>query len=289
VRGRRAPAAALAASPPGGQAAAIAGAGWSPVRAGVVRARTHDVIALRGTAAARVRLPGAAPDLDGFAAGRELLFSSRRLTAGKAVRGDAALCTAGFLVRFSSGRLGGLTAAHCGGLRRNGRVARRYAGMRRPPQPGIVLGRVVRMLARSEPLDVLALPVHRSAQRPALPIVDRGLTRPPWIVTGTARPLGRRAVCLVGRTSGADHCGHLLGARARRAELLFSILSGALVVCTDLRARPGDSGGPVYTAPRADGTVRALGLVDIAAGPTARMCFTPIAPALRALRATLAG
>ena len=37
----------------------------------------------------------------------------------------------------------------------------------------------------------------------------------------------------------------------------------------------------------ADGTVRAIGIVTLVSGPRQRMCFTPIAPVLQRLGATL--
>jgi hypothetical protein len=43
----------------------------------------------------------------------------------------------------------------------------------------------------------------------------------------------------------------------------------------------------VYTAPRADGTVRAVGIVTLVVGETERMCFTPLAPVLDGLGAQL--
>jgi hypothetical protein len=142
------------------------------------------------------------------------------------------------------------------------------------------------MLVRTRPLDALVLPVPAGTARTAAPIVDRGITRPPWIVAGHARPLAGRRVCFTGRTSGADRCGIVRG--TRRAAYLVSLQSGRVVQCTSIRARPGDSGGPVHTAPRPDGTVRAVGLVTLGVGRSGVMCFTPIAPVLHALRATIA-
>jgi len=59
------------------------------------------------------------------------------------------------------------------------------------------------------------------------------------------------------------------------------------VRCTTIGAREGDSGGPVYTAARDDGTVYAVGITTLVVGPRARMCFTPLEPVLDALNATL--
>ncbi|MDQ3849397.1 MAG: S1 family peptidase, partial [Actinomycetota bacterium] len=60
-----------------------------------------------------------------------------------------------------------------------------------------------------------------------------------------------------------------------------------VVRCTTIRARKGDSGGPVYTPPDAEGGVRAVGIVALIVGARARMCFTPLSPVLDALRARL--
>jgi hypothetical protein len=76
-------------------------------------------------------------------------------------------------------------------------------------------------------------------------------------------------VCFAGRTSGADQCGRVTGFRQH-------------LRCTDVKARPGDSGGPVYTDP-ADGlTTYAVGIVT-----TDHMCFTPLSRALSTFGATL--
>lgn len=284
----RAVAAAVAGTAPDAVATVLAAAGWSPLRAlPAAEGDAHDLVAVRAGATVRIRRPGAAPDLDGWAAGRELLFARPRLVGGAPVPRGASVCTSAFLVRLPGGRLGGLSAAHCGGLRRDGTVHRRHAALRRPPLPGIVLGRVTRNLARTRPLDALVLPVPTGATRPASAVVDRGIDRPPWRVAGPARALARRRVCLSGRTSGVDRCGAVLGARARRAERILSALAGAAVRCTSIRAREGDSGGPVYTTPRADGTVRAVGLATLVVGLSARMCFTPLTPVLDALDARL--
>lgn len=264
-------------------------AGWTPLRARTAGKRrvVHDLVALRGRAALRLRRTGEAPDLDGWVAGRELLFSARRIVGGRPIPSDAAVCTSAFLVRLQGGRRGGLSAAHCADLRRDGRVRRRNSAMRRPPAPGIVLGPVRRILTRSRPLDALVLPIPRGSNRSALPVVDRGLSRPPWIVAGPARALPGRRVCFSGRTSGIDRCGQIRGAGLRGAELFLSVRAGLVVRCTTIRARQGDSGGPVFTAPRSDGTVRAVGIVTLIVGSRSRMCFTPLSPSLDALKARL--
>jgi hypothetical protein len=94
-------------------------------------------------------------------------------------------------------------------------------------------------------------------------------------------------VCFTGRTSGVDRCGRIVSRGARGAERLLSLQAGDVVRCTTVPARPGDSGGPVYTPPRPDGTVRAVGITTLIVGVQARMCFTPLNSVLGALRARL--
>jgi hypothetical protein len=219
-------------------------------------------------------------------AGRELLFARGTLVGGQPPPRGAALCTSAFLIRLG-GHPGGLSAAHCGGTRRDGTTQRNNAALRRPPQPGIVVGRVQRNLKRRRPLDALVLPVPSGPARPSAAVVDRGVSRPPWFVAGVGRPQSGRRVCFTGRTSGADRCGEIVDASRRRAELLLSAFAGTAVRCTTIRAREGDSGGPVYTAPRRNGTVYAVGITTLVVGPRARMCFTPLRPVLSALGATL--
>ncbi|MEY2516591.1 MAG: hypothetical protein QOJ89_3949, partial [bacterium] len=82
-------------------------------------------------------------------------------------------------------------------------------------------------------------------------------------------------------------CGRIVPAGARAGELLISAFAGVAVRCTSLRARQGDSGGPVYTAPGSDGRVRAVGIVTLILVPSRQMCFTPLAPVLSGLNARL--
>jgi len=281
-------AAALVRASAGDGATILRAAGWSPLRALLAGGGgEHDLVATRGPSSLRIRRPGPAPDLDGWSAGRELLFARGRLVPGAQPPRGASLCTSAFLIRLPTRRLGGLSAAHCAGTRRDGTVRRRNAALRRPPQPGIVLGRVVRNVRRTRPLDALVLPVPTGPGSSASAVVDRGVERPPWSVAGVARPLSGRQVCFSGRTSGVDLCGQIVDASARPAELYFSARTGTLLRCTTIRARKGDSGGAVYTAPRADGSVRAVGITTAAVGPRARMCFTPLLPVLDALGAQL--
>ena len=55
-----------------------------------------------------------------------------------------------------------------------------------------------------------------------------------------------------------------------------------------MRARQGDSGGPVYT-PARDGEVRAVGIVTASRRLIGRgdLCYTPMEPLLEALAARL--
>jgi hypothetical protein len=172
-------------------------------------------------------------------------------------------------------------------VRSDGTTQRRNAALRRPPQPGIVLGRVQRNLKRTLPVDALVVPVPSGATRPSADVVDRGVSRPPWFVIGTARPLGGRRVCFSGRTSGIDQCGAIFVGRDRATDRLASRIGRTRVVCTSIPAREGDSGGPVYTRPTAGGTVRAVGITTLVFGLFQTMCFTPIAPILDGLHATL--
>jgi len=280
-------AAAVAASPAADVASALAGEGWTPYRALAATGGGFDLVALRGTAALRVRRAGEAPDLDGFAAGRELIFARPSIVGGAPIPRGASVCTSAFLVRLGSGSLGGLSAAHCAGLRSDGTTQRRNAAQRRPPAPGIVLGRVQRVVARTAPLDALLLPAPQGAGRTTIPVVDRGISRPPWVVAGVARSTGGRRACYTGRTSGVDRCGTLRGSNARVLERFLGFLGAGVVRCTTVAAAEGDSGGPVYTAPSADGTVRALGTTTLITGPRDQMCFTPIQPVLDRLGATI--
>jgi len=279
--------AALSAAPPDQSATLLGAAGWQALRAEASSdGSAYDLVAIRGRSALHVRRQGTAPDLDGWMAGRELLFASGTLVGGRRPPRGSVVCTSAFLVTLG-GRPGGLSAAHCGGLRRDRTTIRHNAALRRPPQPGIVLGRVQRNVRRTKRLDALLLPVPTGANRPSADVVDRGVTRPPWFVVGTARPLGKRRVCYTGRTSGVDQCGVILSGDGRAINRLASRVAGVRVTCTSITAREGDSGGPVYTAPSADGTVRAVGITTLVFGLFQTMCFTPIEPVLDALDARL--
>jgi len=256
---------------------ALATAGWVPLRAAATGFQSsYDLVATRGLASLLIRRPGEAPDLDGWMAGRELIFSRAQLIPGAPAPNGSAVCTSAFLIRLGA-HPGGLSAGHCAAVTKRGASRRRNAALRRPPQAGILLGSVRRnLLRRARKLDALVLPVPSGAGRPSAAVVDRGLFSPPWFVRGTARPLLGRRVCFTGRTSGADQCGRIVRS-----------YPGTRLPCTTITAREGDSGGPVYTAPASDGTVRAVGVTTLVFGLLQSMCFTPIAPVLDALNATL--
>jgi hypothetical protein len=269
---------ALTAVPATSTEAALAATGWTPLRVAANDFQeSYDTVATRGLAALRIRRRGPAPDLDGWMANRELVFSSAKLVPGAPAPSGSTLCTSSFLIRLGT-RLGGLSAAHCAGVTKTGVTRRRNAALRRPPQPGIVLGSVRRNLARrAKTLDALVLPVPQGAGRPAAAVVERFIWRPPWFVRGTAKPLLGRRVCYAGVTSGPDNCGKIVHAYPGTRGLS----------CTSITAREGDSGAPVYTYPAADGTVRAVGIANIVFGLLQSMCFVPIEPVLDALAARL--
>jgi len=269
---------AVTAVPAASAEAGLVAAGWSPLRAAANDFQaSYDIVATRGLAALRIRRRGTAPDFDGWMAGRELVFSSATLVPGAPAPRGSSACTSSFLIRLGA-RHGGLSAAHCAGTTKAGVTRRRNVALRRPPQPGIVLGTVRRNLARrAKPVDALVVPVPSGAGRPSAAVVERFIWRPPWFVRGTARPLLGRRVCYTGITSGPDNCGTIVRP--------FPGVRG--LACTNITARSGDSGAPVYTFPAADGTVRAVGIANVVFGLLRSMCFVPIAPVLDALDATL--
>src|SRR5918998_1625229 len=157
--------------------AVLRAAGWTPLRSAATdNGAAFDLVAIRGRSALRIRRSGTPPDLDGWMAGRELIFARQRLVGGARPPSDAVLCTSAVLVTLRV-HPGGRGAPPCGGVRSDGTTHRRNAAMRRPPQPGIVLGRVQRNLARSRPLDALVVPVASGAQRPSAAVVNRGVSR----------------------------------------------------------------------------------------------------------------
>lgn len=276
----RAVAVALTDVPPEGVEAALAAAGWSLLRAADTGYDdSYELFATRGLAGLWLRLPGLAPDFDGWMANRRLVFARQTLVPGAPAPNGAVACTSAFLVRVS-GSLGGLSAAHCASLTKQGRkTRRRNVALRRAPQPGIVLGTVRRNLARprTKALDALVVPVPTGPGRRAAAVVDRDILGPPLFVRGTARPRVGQEVCFSGSTSSVNQCG----------EIVTRFPGVGRRTCTAITAREGDSGSPVYTPPAADGTVRAVGIASVVFGPFASMCYVPIDPVLRALKATL--
>ena len=279
----RAVATALAGVPAAGVAGVLLAQGWTPLRASATGYDdSYELFALRGRAALWLRERGPAPDLDGWSAGRELLFSRDQLVAGAPAPTGTAACTTAFLI--SLGRhLAGLSSGHCAGLTRSRRTLRRHTALRTSTPVGLVLGSVQRNLwrkrsrGRSRRLDALALPAPSGPGRFSAPVVDRGILGAPLFVVGSARARIGREVCFAGRTSGTDLCG----------DVIESFPGTGGLPCTTITADFGDSGSPVYTPPAADGTVRAVGIATLVFGPFQSMCFTPIGPVLDALNATL--
>ena len=279
----RAVADALAGVAPGGVAAVVAAQGWTALRANATGYDdSYDLFALRGRAALWIRERGPAPDLDGWSAGRELLFSRGQLVSGAAAPTGTAVCTSSYLIRLGR-RLAGLSAGHCAGLTRSRKTLRRNTALRTSKPVGLVLGGVQRNLwrkrstARASRLDALALPAPSGPGRGSAPVIDRGILGAPLFVVGSARPRLGSEVCFAGRTSGTDLCG----------DIIQSYPGTGGLPCTTITADLGDSGSPVYTPPAADGTVRAVGIATLVFGPFQSMCFTPIGPVLKALGARL--
>jgi hypothetical protein len=277
----RAVAVALTRVAPGDVETVLRAQGWTPLRAAANDFEaSYELFALRGRAALWIRRRADSPDIDGWQAGRELLFGRGVLVGGAPPPPNAALCTSAFLVSLH-GHLGGLSAGHCGGLTKKRTTLRSNAALRRPPQPGIVLGGVRRNLtrprSRDKRTDALVLPVPSGPGRPSAPVIDRGILGAPLFVVGTAQPRIGREVCFTGRTSGPDRCG----------KIVRSFPGTGGLPCTAIMADLGDSGAPVYTAPSADGSVRAVGIAVLVFGFLQSMCFEPIEPVLDALHATL--
>ncbi len=273
----RAVATALAGVAPANVEGVLRAQGWTPLRATPTGYDdTYELFAFRGRGSLWIRRRGAAPDLDGWLAGRELLFSRDPLVGGAPAPKGTAGCTSGFLISLG-GRLGGLSAGHCAGLTKKKTTLRRNAALRDLPQVGLVLGGVQRNLWRGRRFDALVLPAPSGPGRTSAPVVDRGILASPLFVIGTARAkLGRR-VCFSGRTSGIDQCG----------KIVRSYPGAGGLPCTTIMAGLGDSGSPVYTAPAPDGTVRAVGTATLVFSFLQVMCFTPIEPVLDALNAKL--
>lgn len=274
----RAVAAALTGVAPEGVEAALRAQGWTPLRASATGYDdSYDLFATRGRQALFIRRRGPAPDLEGWAAARELVLSRDPLVRGTRAPLGSAVCTSGFLIRLG-GSLGGLSAGHCAALTKKRRTLRRNSALRETRELSLVLGGVQRNLRRKRGgIDALVLPAPSGPGRTSAPVIDRGILAPPLFVAGSARAKVGRRVCFSGRTSGIDQCG----------EIIRSFPGTGGLPCTTITAAPGDSGSPVYTAPAADGSVRAVGMAVLVFGPLQSMCFEPIGPMLRALDATL--
>lgn len=275
----RAVANALAGVPAEGVEGVLRAQGWTPLRASATGYDdSYELFALRGYAALWIRKRGAPPDLDGWSAGRELLFSRDQLVSGTPAPTGTAVCTSSFLIRLGR-RLAGLSAGHCAGLTRSRRTLRPNTALRTARPVGLVLGGVQRNLwrkrssARSRRLDALALPAPSGPRRTSAPVIDRGILGAPLFVVGSTRPRLGREVCFAGRTSGTDLCG----------DIIESFPGTGGLPCTTITADLGDSGSPVYTPPSENGTVRAVGIATLVFGPFQSMCFTPIGPVLDAL------
>jgi len=273
----RAVAAALTDVPAAGVEAVLRAQGWAPVRATATRfEESYELFAVRGRAGLWIRRRGDAPDIDSWTAGRELLFSRAALVALAQPSEATSVCTSAFLVRLG-GRLAGLSAGHCAGLTKQRTTLRRNSALRDTGEVSLVLGLVRRNLWRTRRFDALAVPVPSGPGRPSEPVVDRGILAAPLFVRGRALPKLGRLVCFSGRASGVDRCGRIIRSYPGTGGL----------PCTTITAEPGDSGAPVYTAPAADSTVRAVGIATLVFGQLQSMCFTPLGPVLAALNATL--
>jgi hypothetical protein len=184
-------------------------------------------------------------------------------------------CTSAFPV-LVRGRVHGLSAGHCSEIT-GGDVTSWFA----PEKPWTVRRNASR--SKRERIDALvfasrsgltmgyAQEILREGQAP-IPIQGM-LTR--------GQQTAGMTVCFAGVTSGADRCGPLLNwspPQSAQAHLL----------CAGVAAAPGDSGGPVYSAP-SGGVAQALGVVTLALfSPETAMCYEPIDGVLDRLDATLA-
>ena len=77
-------------------------AGWSLLRAADTGYDdSYELFATRGLAGLWLRLPGLAPDFDGWMANRQLVFARQTLVPGAPAPDGAVACTSAFLVRVS--------------------------------------------------------------------------------------------------------------------------------------------------------------------------------------------
>ncbi|HKG40127.1 MAG TPA: hypothetical protein VKB25_14150 [Conexibacter sp.] len=185
-------------------------------------------------------------------------------------------CTSAFPV-LVRGRVHGLSAGHCSEIS-GGDVTSWFA----PAKPWTVRRNV--SLSKRERIDALMF-ASRSGLTIgyAQEILREGLA--PLPIQGLLRRDEQTAgmtVCFAGVTSGADRCGPLLSWSPPQSEHRH-------LLCAGVAAAPGDSGGPVYSAPSGTGAAQALGVVTLALfSPETAMCYEPIDGVLDRLGATLA-
>ncbi|SPM43106.1 endopeptidase [Mycobacterium numidiamassiliense] len=154
-------------------------------------------------------------------------------------------CTAGFLVRTSTGQPGFLTAGHCNRPGNPSRVTMNLGGI----LPYAMLGRFSRTINEGSGddqhdiglimLDGESVP-QTSAIAASLPV--SGVATDLWV---------GQQLCKYGMTTGHEECGQVLD------------ITGSKVVFA-AAGQCGDSGGPVY-AVQSDGTASAVG-IDIRGG-----------------------
>ncbi len=183
----------------------------------------------------------------------------------------ASNCTAGFVLALPQRPPVGLTAGHCA---HRASLGEPHTVFRSIDAGGPhVLGHEV---AR-EPngVDAMVFSVRREVR--LLQQIERG-DLPPLAVAGTVadgEQTPGKAVCFAGRTSGADQCGRIAPNSHADPGL----------ICTDIRGREGDSGGPVYEDTGSLVT-RALGITTEQVGRHHVMCYTPIGAILQGFGAT---
>ena len=226
---------------------------------------TYRVSTFRGRTLVRYVRFGRAPRLDHsiYRAGQWVDVY------GAAVYGE---CTGAFVLKLASSPYPvGLTAGHCAELFNIGQ-----------PNPvqraGAQLGAILAGSGENPDAAIFSL---RSEWAVAQQI-ERG-NRSPLTVAGSVptrdQDPGER-VCLAGRTSGADTCGTIV------PNYPFA---NDTARCTNIKAGPGDSGGPIYTETRGLRT-RAVGIA-IEVGRYAnrrRLCYEPIQGILEHFGAQLA-
>jgi hypothetical protein len=185
-------------------------------------------------------------------------------------------CTAAWVLRLRAGGPPvGLTAGHCEEHTyiEDLPVLRGYAG-----HPASRLGTLLRTYPDGLDAGIFSIVAEVGVAQQ----VERGDRLPRtaigWVRTRDQKPGDR--VCFSGRSSGADVCGRVIKRFAGTPKY---------AVCTDVKARHGDSGGPVYT-PGDGATTRAMGVVIVGGGRLTGhrndMCFTPIEAILKAFDAT---